>query len=211
MRRALSLLLVTVLAAGVHAAAPGVAKLEAFTEELRSLRATFRQSLYDESGAPIESSSGIVWLQRPGRFRWEYETPYEQIIVGDGERVWLYDRELEQVTVRPVDDTIGITPAALLASDRPVRESFLVADGGEEGGLDWVELRPRADEATFTLVRLGFGARHLESMQLEDGFGQTTVLDFADVSRNPALDPALFRFSPPPGVDVIGAGPGAAQ
>lgn len=181
-----------------------LARLNAFVAEIESLRAEFHQTLYDENFQRLEESAGTLYLQRPDRFRWDYTDPYRQIIVSDGRKVWIYDVDLEQVTVRLLSEALGATPASLLSSGRALEDSFLMEDLGEEGGLARVELQPRSEETSFTRVRLGFTEHGLRRMELVDHFGQTTVLEFHEVMRNPKLDPALFRFEPPEGVDVVG-------
>ena len=179
-------------------------RLNAFFSNVHALEGEFEQTLFDENRRKLEESRGTMYLARPGHFRWDYSEPYQQIIVANGNRVWIYDSELAQVTVRTLDDSAGNTPALLLSSDRPLEDNFNVTNLGEEGGLDWVELMPKAQETNFSSVRLGFGPSDLEVMELNDNFGQTTQLRFFGVTTNPELDPSLFSFSPPDGVDVIG-------
>ena len=197
--------ILALLASTGAAAAPGAGeqRMQAFLDEVDSLRATFTQSLFDERKALLETSRGVMYLSRPDRFRWEYAEPFPQLIVSDGERVWIHDPDLEQVTVRPAAGAIGNSPAVLLSSRRPVRESFVVREIGERDGLLRVGLSPLEEGAAFAEVRLGFDAEDLRVMELEDNFGQTTVLVFESIERNPALDPELFTFVPPPGVDVV--------
>lgn len=185
------------------AAADTLATLQAYLDRVETLKADFRQVLYDETGRPIETSTGEFYLARPDRFRWSYETPYRQEIVADGQRVWLYDSELEQVTVKTLGDALGSSPARLLSSEAPIHDTFTTRELGAQDGLDWLELKPRETESTFVALRVGFAGDALRRMELEDNFGQNTQLTFNDVAENPDLDPALFRFTPPPGVDVL--------
>ena len=190
----------------MHASAGGDSgpeRLHTFLAEVQSLRSTFAQHLFDENMRLLEEATGVMSLHRPGRFRWTYESPYPQEIVGDGERVWIYDVELEQVTVSSLDETLGDSPAALLSTDRGVEKSFEIRDLGAQGELAWVELRSRSTHASFSAIRLGFDARTLSMMELVDSFGQLTQIRFLDVEVNPALDASQFQFSPPPGTDVI--------
>jgi outer membrane lipoprotein carrier protein len=188
---------------GPTAAAAGD-RLDTFLDGLSTLQANFRQVLMDENRESLEESEGIVYLQRPDRFRWDYTAPYPQQIVADGERVWMYEPELRQATVRPQDNLIGATPAALLSTTEPVSKRFLVEDRGvAEDGRSWLELRPRDSSASFVAIRLGFAGDALAVMELEDSFGQTTRLEFAQMQRNPSLDGGLFAFTPPAGTDVI--------
>ena len=200
--KAIILVLLSALTAHAYAA-DGPARLDAFLDEVQSLRADFEQNVYDEDARPLDASSGKVYIARPGRFRWDYTEPYPQEIVGDGEKVWVYDSELEQVTVRPLGDALGDTPVMLLSSDQPVEHSFEVRAIAGPDGYDWAELTPLGDQVSFKRIRLGFDAQTLAVMELEDAFGQLTRLRFADLERNPELDPALFEFTPPEGADVF--------
>ena len=151
----------------------------------------------------MQDSKGSFAFLRPGRFRWIYAKP-QQTIVGDGERVWIHDADLNQVTVRKVARVIGSTPAALLAGASDIEKSFDLKEVGEKDGLEWLEARPKEKEAGFERIRLGMSTGGVEAMELVDHFGQTTMLRFANVVRNPQIDPATFRFSPPKGADVLG-------
>ena len=177
--------------------------LRAFMAEVQTLQANFDQTLYDEDAKPLEESKGRFYLQRPDRFRWSYSVPYLQEIVADGRRVWIYDSELAQVTVKTLGNTLGNTPALLLSSDAPIEDSFFLRELGEQAGLVWLELTPRSAETSFSIVRLGFTGSELNAMELVDGFGQRTHLRFTDTVRNRELAPDLFRFTLPTGVDVI--------
>ena len=143
-------------------------------------------------------------FERPGKFRWVYEKPYEQLIVGDGAQIWFYDHDLNQVTVRKLDAAIGSSPAALLAGSGNIETEFDLEEIGLQGDTEWLEARPKVTESTFEWVRLGFSRKGtLKAMELHDHFGQTTVLAFAGLEQNSRLAPELFKFSPPPGADVI--------
>jgi outer membrane lipoprotein carrier protein len=199
-----AIILAFVSALAAHAvAADGPGRLHAFLGEVRSLRAEFQQNVYDEDARPIDAASGNVYIARPGRFRWDYLEPYPQEIVGDGEKVWIYDSELEQVTVRPLGDALGDTPVMLLSSDEPVEHSFDVRAVEGSDGYEWAQLTPLGDQVSFKEIRLGFEGETLRVMELLDAFGQLTRLRFADLERNPELDPALFEFTPPEGADVF--------
>lgn len=187
--------------------AAGGASLErfhAFVRSTQSARADFSQKVYDRNRKLTQESSGSFAFYRPGRFRWTYAKPYAQIIVGDGEKVWIYDEDLNQVTVRRVARAIGSTPAALLAGSSDIEKGFELSEGGTSGGLEWLEARPRERESGFERIRMGFGVAGIEAMELVDPFGQTTVLRFSNLSRNPVLEPSMFRFVPPKGADVLG-------
>lgn len=185
------------------AAEPATVQLQQFFHGLKTLAATFDQQVVDADGAPVQQAGGRMWLQRPDRFRWDYQQPYHQLIVSDGQQVWVYDEDLEQVTVRPLDAALGQTPALLLSSDKPILDGFTVESIGSREGVDWLLLRPRATDATFDELRLGLVDGHLRAMELRDGLGHTTLLHFSDVRRNQPVDPKQFVFTPPDGVDVV--------
>jgi outer membrane lipoprotein carrier protein len=182
----------------------GRKRVEAFLGGLQGLQAQFHQVLTDRSGRPIDEASGVLAIRRPDRFRWDYRDPYEQVIVADGSRVWLYDRDLEQVTVRKLDDTLSATPAMLLSGEGNLEDNFTVTGVAKEGSVDWVQMTPKRSDTDFKSVRLGFEGQTLRFMELADKLGQTTQLEFTQVERNPVLDPSRFTFSVPPGADVIG-------
>jgi outer membrane lipoprotein carrier protein len=142
-------------------------------------------------------------FSRPGKFRWEYSKPYEQTIVGDGTRVWIYDKDLNQVTVRKLDRALGASPAALLAGSNEIEKSYALKSAGSEAGLDWLEATPKTQDTAFERVRLGFGKTGLEAMELRDQFGQTTLIKFADLQRNVKIPAESFTFTPPKGAAVI--------
>ena len=182
------------------------ASLERFQSYLRttqSARGDFEQKVYDKNGKLAQDSKGSFALLRPNRFRWTYLKP-QQIIVGDGERVWIHDADLNQVTVRRVARVLGSTPAALLAGASDIANAFEMTELGAKDGLEWLEARPREKEAGFERIRLGLTTGGVEAMELVDHFGQTTVLRFSNVVRNPQIEAGTFRFSPPKGADVLG-------
>jgi outer membrane lipoprotein carrier protein len=175
-----------------------------FVRGTQSARAEFEQKVYDRSGKLSQESKGSFAFQRPGLFRWVYAKPVDQLIVGDGERVWIYDRDLNQVTVRKLSRALGSTPAALLAGSADIEKAFQLSDAGAKDGLEWLEATPREREAGFERVRMGFDADELRAMELFDHFGQRTVLRFNNLRRNPKVDKSEFRFEPPKGADVLG-------
>jgi len=185
------------------AGAAGVETLKTYLRETSSGRAQFSQVVYDRSKRKLQETSGTMQFARPGRIRWAYEKPYEQLIVGDGKKLWVFDKDLNQVTVKGINQAIGGSPAALLAGSNDIDKEFRLSDAGVQEGLEWVEAVPRGTESTFQKVRLGFGKSGLESMELTDGFGQVTIVRFTQVERNPKLAPDLFQFTPPKGADVI--------
>lgn len=180
------------------------ARLDAFVEGTKSLKAQFTQTVTDAKGRKTQEASGSLFLSRPGKFRWVYSKPYAQLIVGDGKKLWIYDEDLDQVTVRKLDQAIGESPAALLAGSNDLDKLFNLKDAGSRDGLEWLEATPKGKEGSFERVRMGFRGNDLAAMELEDNFGQTTVLRFSNLERNPALGSSLFRFTPPKGTDVIG-------
>ena len=183
------------------------ARLAAFTDETGSFRARFEQTLYDERSEPLQSSRGTVVLKRPGRFVWEYEEgpgSIGQTIVADGERVWLYDRELAQVTVSDIDERVGGTPLALLMGRAPLEETYAITALGEAEGIEWLELVPEAGGGDFEALFVGLDGTGLAALELRDAFGQATQIRFEDFEANVELDDALFAFEVPEGVDVIG-------
>ena len=184
--------------------ADAIDRLHRFLESTRTLRADFTQMVVGKSGRQPQTSSGVMMFSRPGKFRWQIEKPYSQLLVGDGEKVWIHDPDLRQVTVKPAGAALGGTPAALLAGDTVIEKDFTLREAGERDGLDWVEATPRAQDSGFDRVRIGFAGSELRAMELLDSLGQSTSLRFAHVERNPRLAPSLFRFTPPANADVIG-------
>ncbi len=199
-RSLILLLLILPLAGPAWATTP----VQRYFQDLQSLRADFIQRVYDERARIVQSSSGRMLMRRPGQFRWDYRTPAEQIIVADGERLWAYDVDLAQVTVRKLDTALSATPLALLSGAAPIEETFAVGNVQTRDGLAWYDLTPRQPQPEFRLLRVAFKGDELVSLELEDSFGQRTRLDFQKLERNPTLDPALLKFTPPPGVDVVG-------
>ncbi len=179
-------------AGNLHASS--IDRFKTFLRTTQSARANFEQKVHDRDGKLVQESRGSFVFLRPGRFRWVYAKPVDQLIVGDGERVWIYDRDLKQVTVRRVSKALGSTPAALLAGASDIEKAFELADAGERDGLEWLEAKPREREAGFERIRMGFGVAGVQAMELVDHFGQTTLLRFSGLVRNPKIDPAEFRF-----------------
>ena len=198
-------LLSAVLLFAVSAAqAASLDRFKDFVRNTQSARADFEQKVYDRSGKLSQESKGSFVFQRPGLFRWVYAKPVDQVIVGDGERVWIHDRDLNQVTVRKLSRALGSTPAALLAGSADIEKAFQLSDAGAKDGLEWLEATPLERDAGFEHVRMGFDANGLRAMELFDHFGQRTVLRFSNLQRNPKIDKSEFRFEPPKGADVLG-------
>ncbi len=185
------------------APASSVEVLKGFLNQTTSAKARFAQMVLDKNMKMLQQATGTMQFSRPGKFRWEYVKPYEQTIVGDGTRLWIYDKDLNQVTVRKLDRALGSSPAALLAGSNEIEKNYTLTNLGNQEGLDWLEAVPRTQDTAFERIRLGFGKAGLEAMELRDQFGQLTVIKFADVERNLKLSPDTFRFVPPKGADVI--------
>ena len=179
-------------------------RFQAYLKSTQSATGNFEQKVFDKNGKLVQESRGSFALQRPGKFRWSYAKPHPQVIVGDGERVWIHDPDLNQVTVRKLARAIGSTPAALLAGSADIEKAFELSEAGTREGLEWLEAKPREKESGFERIRLGLSAEGVEAMELVDNFGQTTLLRFTEVIRNPRIDNNTFRFTPPRGADVLG-------
>lgn len=189
----------------------GYQKLYQFMQGLQSLEADFEQTLQDGRGQVTEKSSGTLAIKRPNQFRWDYLKPHPQLIVSDGQRLWLYDSDLQQVTVRKLDQSLAGTPAALLSGDEDLRKSFEVERLEDKGGWTWINLSPKRSDTDFKSVRLAVRKDQLGYMELTDKLGQTTLLQFSKFKRNPSLPASRFQFTPPAGVDVIGDAQSAAS
>ena len=204
MRRGFSafvLFLGGLLACPVHAGP--IEKMREFIQQTRSARAVFTQTVADSSGQISQKSSGTVQFQRPGKFRWTYSKPYEQLIVGDGETLWIYDKDLNQVTQRKLDKALGSSPAALLAGADDIEKYFSLNAIGKKGKLDWLEVRPYDEDSLFDKVRMGFNKNTLEVMELFDHFGQKTTIMLSRLERNPVTPADTYTFIIPDGADVV--------
>ena len=205
MRRLFCLAALLLISQGVHAGA--IDKLHQFLESTKTLRAGFTQIVVAKNGTRPQQSSGVMIFSRPGKFRWQIEKPYSQLLVSDGEKVWIYDPDLRQVTVKKVGNALGGTPAALLAGESggksTLEKSFTLREAGEREGLEWVEAVPKSQESGFEKLRLGFAGNDLKAMELFDNFGQATSLYFSNLERNLVVAASLLSFKPPAGVDVI--------
>ena len=195
----LSLMLFT----SVIQAASGEDQLRAFLNDLDSLRADFEQKLFNESGELLETSQGQLYIQRPGRFNWTYETPYQQKIITDGQTLWIYDQDLEQVTIRDMQSGLQATPAAILGGNTDVDELYQIHELGELEGYDWVRLQSKQEDGQYSDIRMGFDGRKLGMMILSDNLGQTTRIDFSSIELNAEIEPDRFAFTPPDDVDVL--------
>ena len=171
---------------------------------LASWSADFTQTIDDGHGKVVRSAAGKLYLQRPGKFRWDYTEPSEQMVLADGRQIWFYDKDLAQANVRDMDSALANTPASLLSGGGPVSAQFDVTALPAKGGLQWFQLVPKRANTDFQVVRMGFDHGELASMFLADKLSQVTQLTFTHSSRNAAFAADLFSFTPPPGVDVIG-------
>ena len=197
-------LIILLCATSLAHAASGDERIQQFFTDVKSLRADFEQTVTDSKGKIIQDAKGTFVLQRPGKFRWDYRAPYPQLIVADGRKLWIYDPDLEQVTVKQLDSVLGGTPAQLLSGARFPQQDFTVTPQGQRNGLDWIELTPKTSEKDFEKVQLGFDQRDLRMMSITDNFGNTTHLKFNNLQRNPPIEAKEFVFTPPKGVDVVG-------
>jgi outer membrane lipoprotein carrier protein len=188
------------VAAPVHAAA--VDQLRSFLTQTASARGDFVQRV-TRSGAAAQESRGRFVFQRPGKFRWIYDKPYEQLIVADGQQLTMYDRDLNQVTVRKLQSALPSSPASILFGSNDFEREFDVSEAGARDGLEWISAKPRAKDTPFARIEIGFRSGLPGAMLLVDSFGQTTHLTFNNVQRNPQLDGEAFRFTPPKGADVL--------
>lgn len=199
------LLMAALCLAALDAHAAATDKLKTFVAATHSAQANFTQEVQDKNGKRIQSASGTMQFERPGKFRWVYQKPYEQLIVGDGKKFWMYDIDLNQVTVKKLDAALGSSPAALLSGNNEIERDFSLKNIEDRDGLEWLEATPKSAESNFSKILMAFNAKsELVEMELHDAFGHRTVLRFAGVKNNPSLPSHLFRFVPPKGADVLG-------
>ena len=201
---AASLAVLAALPAATRASASPASEVEKYLSGLTSWTADFEQTIDDGHGNVLRSAAGRLYLQRPGKFRWDYVKPSEQLVLADGKQIWFYDKDLAQANVRDVDSSLASTPASLLSGSGSISSQFNVTALPESGGLQWYQLVPKHADTDFQLVRIGFDKGELRSMFLADKLNQITQLTFFNSKRNQKLAPDLFTFVPPAGVDVIG-------
>jgi outer membrane lipoprotein carrier protein len=182
----------------------GIDSLRRFFSEVNSFSARFSQVVLDERLSPIQESSGTLWIERPNKFRWDYEKPYKQRIVADGERLWVYDVGLQQVSVRRLSGGLGDTPAMLLAGRGRLEDNFTIKPLSAQNDIEWVQLSPRRKDSGYEDIRIGFAQGKLRVLEMVDGFGQVTRITFQSSRENPRIEPDRFSFTPPEGVDVVG-------
>jgi len=196
-------LVAMIVLSGATRSGGGIESLKRFFDHVTTYGATFQQLILDEGLNPIEESSGTMIIKRPGKFRWDYDPPNRQQVVSDGKKVWFYDIDLEQITVRALDQTVGRTPASLLAGSKDFEKSYIAEDMKITGPLQWVRLKPKQKDTGYEEIRLAFDGSRLRLLELRDGLGQTTRISLTNGNENPDVKDDRFKFVPPPGVDVI--------
>ena len=187
----------------LSASASGLDDFLAFNSSSKTASGRFEQQVFDRGGKVVEKASGTFAFQRPGRFRWTYDKPNKQVLVGDGAKLWIYDPDLNQVTVKKIGAAISSTPAALLAGKDDITALFTLRDAGSADGLSWVEATPKAADTGFERVRLGLQGKTLAAMELHDQLGGRTLLRFAELKSNAPVSADSFKFTPPKGADVL--------
>ena len=180
-----------------------IEQLKAFLKSTSSLTAEFKQITLDENGNPAQTSYGEFFLSRPGKFRWSYKKPFVQEIVSSDDKIWFYDADFEQVTVKKLDDSLGSTPALLLSGDIDLEDNFSLQQQGIDQDLQWIKLSPKNEDSGFNYILIGLDDGILGGMELSDNFGQLTRIYFSDMKTNIQLDDALFKFIAPEGVDIF--------
>ena len=185
--------------------ASGLDDFLAFNSTSKTATARFEQQVFDRGGKVVDRASGTFTFSRPGKFRWTYEKPHQQVLVGDGTKLWIHDPDLNQVTVKRIGAAISSTPAALLAGKDDITTLFTLRDAGSgaSDGLSWVEATPKTQDTGFERVRIGLKGKALAAMELFDQLGGHTKLAFSDLRTNVAVAPDAFRFTPPKGADVL--------
>lgn len=198
-----SLILMAGLQSVVLAEETPIKQLKAFLKASASLSADFKQVSFNKAGQASQSSEGQFYLSRPGKFRWNYQKPFAQEIVSNSGKVWFYDADLEQVTVKQLDDSLGSTPALLLTGQVDIDEKFVLEEQGNDDDLNWIRLSPKNEESGFKYILIGLNHGQLGGMELSDNFGQLTRIYFSNIKLNPVLQDGLFNFKPPQGADVF--------
>lgn len=193
----------TFISFSLTAQADGLDRMKEYFQNIQTAQANFHQVVTDKQGQKTQDVTGSMRLQKPNKFRWDYNKPYVQQIVGDGEKIWLFDPELNQVTVRSFAKAASSSPAALLAGGKDIERSFTIKDTSRKGDLEWVTAIPKVRETGFERLFLGFKGDALMEMELHDSFGNRTAIEFIDVQRNPKLPVDTFKFVPPHDADVL--------
>ncbi|MCF6203062.1 MAG: outer membrane lipoprotein chaperone LolA [Methylococcaceae bacterium] len=180
-----------------------VKQLKSILSNTKTLTADFRQVSLNPKGQPTHTSYGVFYLSRPGKFRWDYKKPFVQEIVSDSSKIWFYDADLEQVTIKKIDDSLGSTPALLLSGDIALEANFNIEKQGIDEGLQWIKLSPKKKESEFNYILIGLNDGVLGGMELSDNFGQLTRIYFSNIKKNKKLDNSIFTFVAPKGVDIF--------
>ncbi|NOR68257.1 MAG: outer membrane lipoprotein chaperone LolA [Methylomarinum sp.] len=199
----LSFLVLLMMAIVANAEQTPVMQLKSFLASTASLTADFKQVVLNESGQAEQTSEGAFFLSRPGKFRWSYKKPFIQEIISSAGKVWFYDADLEQVTIKKLDDSLGATPAMLLSGDIELEENFIIQQQGIDEDLLWIKLSPKNEDSGFKYILIGLSDGVLGGMELSDNFGQLTRIYFSQVKINPKLESSVFEFTAPEGVDVF--------
>lgn len=192
-----------VLSNSVWAEESPIDQLKAFLKTSAALSADFKQVSINKAGQASQTSTGQFFLSRPGKFRWNYQKPFTQEIVSNSGKVWFYDADLEQVTVKQLDDSLGSTPALLLTGQVNIDEKFILEEQGSDEDLNWIRLSPKNEESGFKYILIGLNHGQLGGMELSDNFGQLTRIYFSNIKQNPAMNDDLFDFKPPKNADVF--------
>lgn len=198
----LLILFFILFSAQVGAELSPIKQLKSYLSATKSLTADFKQVSLNQNGQPAKTSYGVFYLSRPGKFRWNYQKPFLQEIVSSSDKVWFYDADLEQVTIKKIDNSLGSAPALLLSGDVALEKNFTLEKQGVEEGLQWIKLSPK-EESGFKYILIGLKGGALGGMELSDNFGQLTRIYFSNLQQNKKLDDALFTFIPPKGIDVF--------
>ena len=201
--KALSILVMLAFVSASHAS-ESIQKLDRFFAEVQSFQGTFKQTVYDENNEVMQQAEGEVALLKPGRFSWQYSQPYPQLILADGEYLWIYDEDLQQASAKPIDTALGNAPIMLLTNVRPLTDDFEVKEAVNKDGLSWVELTPLVQDTEFHKIQIGLDDLGVKKMELQDHFSQKTVIEFIDLETNVTFKPNYFKFVAAEGVDVVG-------
>ncbi len=198
-----SFLILLFFQSNVFAEETPVQKLKIFLNNTKSLTADFKQVLLNEAGDPYQTSYGQFYLQRPGKFRWDYTKPFKQQIVSKSGKVWFYDNDLEQVTIKKLDESVGSTPALLLTGDANLDDNYIMQQQESDGNMESIRLAPKSKEGTFKYILIGLENGSLAGMELNDNFGQLTRIYFSNIKINKIIDSSVFEFKAPSGADVF--------
>lgn len=199
----LSIILLLIFSNTTGAEQPPMEQLKYFLSTTTSLTADFKQVTMDENSQAIQTSHGEFFLSRPGKFRWSYKEPFIQEIVSNAGKVWFYDADLEQVTIKKLDESLGSTPALLLSGDIALEENFTLKKQEIDEDLQWIKLSPKNESSSFNYILIGLEEGALGGMELSDNFGQLTRIYFSNLKRNLLLDDAIFEFTAPEGADIF--------